>query len=144
MAEYRLEKGSNGGIYLRGRYELQEANAVLEDPFGLARAEVGLEAASTILVYPRLVELEHLFSDAGASLPEGRRLLMHKREILRLDQRIAEKGLTLVPLKLYFKNGIVKVLLGLGRGKNVRDKRDTIKEREGKREIERAMKGGKQ
>ena len=62
----------------RGRYELQEVNAVLEDPFGLARAEVGLDAASTILVYPRLVELERLFSDAGASLPEGRRLLMHK------------------------------------------------------------------
>lgn len=70
----------------------------------------------------------------------ARKLLMHKREILRLDQRIAEKGLTLVPLKLYFKNGIVKVLLGLGRGKNVRDKRDTIKEREGKLEIQRAMK----
>lgn len=69
-----------------------------------------------------------------------RKLLMHKREIERLDQRIAEKGLTLIPLKVYFKKGIVKVELGLGRGKNVRDKRDTIKEREGKREIERAMK----
>ena len=52
--------------------------AVLEDPFGLARTEAGLDAASTILVYPRLVELERLFSDVGASLPEGRRLLMHK------------------------------------------------------------------
>jgi uncharacterized protein (DUF58 family) len=62
----------------RGRYELQEATAVLEDPFGLARIEAELDAASTILVYPRLVELERLFSDAGASLPEGRRLLMHK------------------------------------------------------------------
>jgi uncharacterized protein (DUF58 family) len=62
----------------RGRYELQEVNAVLEDPFGLARTTVELDAASTILVYPRLVELDRLFSDAGASLPEGRRLLMHK------------------------------------------------------------------
>ena len=62
----------------RGRYELQEVTAVLEDPFGLARTEAGLDAASTILVYPRLVELERLFSDVGASLPEGRRLLMHK------------------------------------------------------------------
>lgn len=69
-----------------------------------------------------------------------RKLLMHKREIERLDQRIAEKGLTLVPLKLYFKKGIVKVELGLGRGKNVRDKRDTIKEREGRLEIQRALK----
>jgi SsrA-binding protein len=69
-----------------------------------------------------------------------RKLLMHKREIERLAQRIAEKGLTLVPLKLYFKKGIVKVQLGLGRGKNVHDKRETIKAREGKLEMQRAMK----
>lgn len=69
-----------------------------------------------------------------------RKLLMHKREIDRLRTRIAEKGLTLIPLKLYFTRGMVKVQLGLGRGKNVRDKRDTIKERESKREMERAIK----
>lgn len=72
----------SGGYLLarvpRGRYELQDATAVLEDPFGLAHTEVELPHASTILVYPRLVELGRLFSDAGASLPEGRRLLMHK------------------------------------------------------------------
>jgi uncharacterized protein (DUF58 family) len=71
-AEYLLER------LPRGRYELRHAKAVIEDPFGLARKEVELPAASTILVYPRLVELDRLFSDAGASLPEGRRLLMHK------------------------------------------------------------------
>lgn len=69
-----------------------------------------------------------------------RKLLLHKREIERLSKRIAEKGLTLIPLKLYFTRGMVKVELGLGRGKNVRDKRDTIKEREGKREMDRAIK----
>jgi uncharacterized protein (DUF58 family) len=62
----------------RGRYELQEVSAVLEDPFGLARAQVELDASSTILVYPRLVELDRLFSGTGASLPEGRRLLMRQ------------------------------------------------------------------
>jgi uncharacterized protein (DUF58 family) len=62
----------------RGRYELQDVTAVLEDPFGLARAQVGLTAASTILVYPRLVELDRLFSGIGTSLPEGRRLLMRQ------------------------------------------------------------------
>jgi len=71
-ADYILER------IPRGRYELQHALAVVEDPFGLARKEVELRAASTILVYPRLVELDRLFSDAGASLPEGRRLLMHR------------------------------------------------------------------
>jgi uncharacterized protein (DUF58 family) len=62
----------------RGRYELEQVTAVLEDPFGLARARVDLDAASTILVYPRLVELDRLFSGIGASLPEGRRLLMRQ------------------------------------------------------------------
>lgn len=69
-----------------------------------------------------------------------RKLLLHKREIDRLAQRIAEKGLTLIPLKVYFTRGIVKVELGLGRGKNVRDKRETIKARESKREMDRAIK----
>lgn len=69
-----------------------------------------------------------------------RKLLLHKREIDRLSKRIAEKGLTLIPLKLYFTRGIVKVQLGLGRGKNVRDKRQTIKERDSQREMARAIK----
>lgn len=69
-----------------------------------------------------------------------RKLLLHKREIERLAQRIAEKGLTLIPLKVYFTRGMVKVELGLGRGKNVRDKRETIKARESKREMDRAIK----
>jgi uncharacterized protein (DUF58 family) len=62
----------------RGRYELQDVTAVFEDPFGLARGQVQLAAASTILVYPRLVELDRLFSGIGTSLPEGRRLLMRQ------------------------------------------------------------------
>lgn len=69
-----------------------------------------------------------------------RKLLMHKREIEKLTQRIAEKGLTLIPLSLYFKRGMVKVQLGLGRGKNVHDKRETIKARESKIEMDRALK----
>lgn len=69
-----------------------------------------------------------------------RKLLMHKREILRLTQRIEEKGLTVVPLRVYFKRGIVKVEMGLCRGKHSFDKRATIKERESKREMDRAVK----
>jgi SsrA-binding protein len=69
-----------------------------------------------------------------------RKLLLHRHEILKLGQRVAEKGLTLVPLRVYFKHGIVKVEVGLGRGKNTVDKRDTLRERESKREIDRAVK----
>jgi SsrA-binding protein len=70
-----------------------------------------------------------------------RRLLLHKREILRLGSRIAEKGLTLIPLRVYFKDGRAKVELGLCRGKHTVDKRDSIREREIKRETERFIKG---
>ncbi len=70
----------------------------------------------------------------------NRRLLMHKREILRLGAQIAEKGLTIIPLRLYFKEGKVKVEVGLCRGKHTIDKRRTIQDREAKRDIERAMK----
>ena len=69
-----------------------------------------------------------------------RKLLLHRREIDRLYGTIREKGLTLVPTRLYFKDGRVKVELALARGKDVRDKRRTIADRDAKRQIERAMK----
>lgn len=71
-----------------------------------------------------------------------RRLLLHRREIDRLVGRIQTKGLTLVPLKLYFKENRVKVELGLCRGKKLYDKRETIKQRETQRELARVVKQG--
>src|SRR5215203_5160205 len=68
-----------------------------------------------------------------------RKLLMHKREIERLIGKTREKGLTLVPTRLYFRDGRAKVEIALARGKDVGDKRQTIKEREMKREMERAI-----
>lgn len=69
-----------------------------------------------------------------------RRLLMHKREILKVQAKMKEKGLTLIPLKIYFKGNWVKVDLALARGKRVYDKREAIAKREGKRQLERVMK----
>src|SRR5687768_18439080 len=68
-----------------------------------------------------------------------RKLLMHRREIERLIGKTREKGLTLVPTRLYFRDGRVKVEIALAKGKDVGDKRQTIKEREMKREMERAI-----
>jgi SsrA-binding protein len=69
-----------------------------------------------------------------------RKLLIHKRERLKFAQRAKEKGLTLVPLKMYFNaRGYAKVLLGLCRGKKLHDKRETLKKADMKRDIERAM-----
>jgi SsrA-binding protein len=69
----------------------------------------------------------------------SRKLLLHRREIERLVGKTREKGLTLVPTRLYFANGRAKVEIALARGKDVGDKRQTIKEREMKREMDRAL-----
>lgn len=80
------------------------------------------------------------FSENGGHEPERpRKLLMHRREIERLFARIREEGLTLVPTQIYFKEGKAKVELGLGRGKKTHDKRQSIVERQQKREIARAQ-----
>ncbi|HSY78595.1 MAG TPA: SsrA-binding protein SmpB [Verrucomicrobiae bacterium] len=86
----------------------------------------------------------------GAYAPAGqfshketraRKLLMHRREINRLWGRVREKGYSIVPLKIYFKNGRAKVELGLAKGKHSYDKRDVLQRRASDREIERALKG---
>lgn len=69
-----------------------------------------------------------------------RKLLMHKKEIERLKELVQQKGFTLVPLVLYLKKGRVKIAIGYGRGKKKADKRQTILEREKKREMDRAIK----
>lgn len=69
-----------------------------------------------------------------------RRLLLHKKEIGYLEGKSSEKGLTLVPISLYTKGNLIKMEFGIGRGKKKSDKRETIKERETKRKIERTLK----
>lgn len=70
----------------------------------------------------------------------ARKLLMHKNEIVKLASKIAEKGFTLVPLQVYFKSGLVKVEIGLARGKKLYDKRADIAKRDQRRELEREFK----
>jgi SsrA-binding protein len=71
-----------------------------------------------------------------------RKLLMHRREIKKFASQAFEKGLTLVPLKMYFKEGRAKVLLGIGRGRKLHDKRERMKAASMKRDIDRAMRRG--
>ena len=69
-----------------------------------------------------------------------RKLLMHRKEISKLIGKTKEKGYTLVPLKMYIKNGVAKVLIGLGKGKKKFDKREDLKQKAMKREVEREFK----
>lgn len=77
--------------------------------------------------------------DGGHEPERERKLLLHRREIDRLAGQIAEKGLTLIPLQVYFKDGKAKVELGLAKGKTSYDKRESIKERDHEREMDRAV-----
>ena len=84
------------------------------------------------------------YTQAGRTNPDPRRerkLLLHRAEIARLRGKLAERGLTLVPLRLYFKSGRVKVELGVARGKRRHDKREAIRRREQEREMQRARRG---
>lgn len=78
--------------------------------------------------------------DGGHDPERKRKLLLHKSEITRLAGTLAEKGLTLVPLQVYFKDGKAKVELGLAKGKTSYDKRETLKQREADREMDRVVK----
>jgi SsrA-binding protein len=71
-----------------------------------------------------------------------RKLLLHRAEIVKLKRAVEQKGLTVIPLKLYFSRGYAKLLLGVAKGKKVYDKRHAIAERDSRREIERARRGG--
>jgi SsrA-binding protein len=83
---------------------------------------------------------EYTFSNALNHEPKRRRkLLLHRREIRKFANQAYEKGLTLVPLKMYFKEGRAKVLLGICRGKKMFDKRESVKKKAMQRDIDRAM-----
>lgn len=69
-----------------------------------------------------------------------RKLLLHKKDIIKLNDRVSKDGYSLVPIKLYFKNGRAKILIGVAKGKKLYDKRQTIKERDIKRETDRVNK----
>lgn len=122
------------GIVLVGTEvkSLRAGHANLEDAF--ARVEDGelwLHGAE-IPEYSHGNRLNHLPKRA-------RKLLLHRREIAKFAGKASEKGFTLVPLRMYFRAGKAKVEVGVGRGKQSHDKRETVKAKEAKREMDRAL-----
>src|SRR2546421_12980920 len=82
-------------------------------------------------------------TDANHDPERDRKLLLHRREISRLTGKVAERGLTLIPLRLYFKGGRAKLEIGLARGKKLHDKRSALRERETRREMEKAVRASR-
>jgi SsrA-binding protein len=133
--DYELLDRVEAGIVLTGTEvkSLRAGKASLQHAFGHLRdGDIWLVGAN-IPEYPQANRENH-------DPDRDRKLLLHQREIDSLAGKVSERGLTLVPTRLYFKDGRVKVELAVGRGKELRDKRRTIVERDAKREVERALK----
>ncbi len=133
--EYFIEDTFEAGLVLVGTEvkSLREGRASLKESYGQVKnGEVFLVGAH-ITPYSHGTHTNH-------DPERERKLLLHKREIKRLYGKSRERGYTLVPLSIYFKNGKAKVEMGLGKGKAKYDKREAIKRKDEKRDMERAMK----
>jgi len=125
---YEVLERAEAGIALSGT----EVKSVREGGLSFSDSFVDFRGGELFLVGCRIAPYSH--GNVMNHSPErDRKLLLHKREILKLGGKVTGKGLTLVPLRAYLKNGRVKLEIGLGRGKRAHDKREAIK----KRDIER-------
>jgi len=133
--EYFIEDSIEAGIVLDGGEvkSLKAGNANLSDSFCLiSSGEVFLKNAH-IAVYDKA---------SAYNIKDSRRdrkLLLNKREIIRLKQKVTEKGYTLVPLKFYLKDALIKVELGVCKGKHTYDKKQTLKEKDIKKKTDREI-----
>ncbi|HET7042467.1 MAG TPA: SsrA-binding protein SmpB [Gemmatimonadales bacterium] len=130
--DYHILETWEAGLVLKGTEvkSLREAKATLVGAFArIHRGEVLLEGLH-ITPYEQGNRYNHV--------PDrSRKLLLHKREIQRLIGAVEQKGLTLVPLELYWKEGRAKIALALGRGKKLHDKRESLKQRDAQRDLAR-------
>lgn len=135
--DYFVERTIEAGISLVGTEikSIRDGKVNLRGAYAIARnGELWLENAH-IAVYEHGNRYNH-------EPMRNRKLLLHRREIEQLQTKVAAKGLTLVPLKLYLKGGRAKIELGLCRGKKLYDKREAITERDVKRDLERVIRKG--
>jgi SsrA-binding protein len=132
--DYHIEDSLEAGLVLTGSEikSIRAGQVNLRDSYGTVRdGELWLVNAH-IAPYKQATHTNH-------EPKRDRKLLLHRREINRLISKLQEKGLTLVPLKLYLSNGRAKVEMGLARGKKQYDKRQSLRERDDRRQIDRAL-----
>ena len=134
--DYHLDERFEAGLVLTGT----EVKSLRDGKGSLAEAWVKVERGGDAwLMQSHIPEYE--FGNRNNHEPvRPRKLLLHRRELDQIARTVATKGVTLVPTRIYFRGGLAKLEFALGRGKNVADKRQTSKERDAKREIDRALK----
>jgi SsrA-binding protein len=133
--DYHLLERLEAGLVLTGT----EVKSLREGRASLQRAFADVRGSEVWLVGAHIPEYAQ-GNIANHDPDRDRKLLLHRREIDSLFGKVREKGLTLVPTKLYFKNGRVKIEIAVARGKEQRDKRRDLAERDARRQIDRAMK----
>ncbi|MCG6987081.1 MAG: SsrA-binding protein SmpB [Gemmatimonadetes bacterium] len=137
--EYDILETFEAGIVLKGPEvkSLRDGRASFQDAFArLERGEVWLEG-----VHVSPYEQANRFN---VDPVRPRKLLLHREEIRRLVGKVEEKGLTLIPLQIYFSRGHAKVTLALARGRKLHDKREALRRREQEREARRAVRRGEE
>ena len=133
---YFFEERYEAGMVLEG----WEVKSIREGKVQLTDGYVVIREGEMFIIGCLINALRTASTHINPETGRTRKLLLKKEEIKRLTGKIEQKGYTLVPINLHWKNGRVKCEIALGKGKAEHDKRDTIKDREGKREVERAMK----
>lgn len=133
---YFFEERFEAGLVLDGWEvkSLRSGKVQLTDGYVLARN------GELFLIGCQINPLHSASTHVSPDVTRTRKLLLHKEQIEKLTSKVDQRGYTLVPINLHWKNGRVKCEVALAKGKAEHDKRDTIKDREGKREVERAMK----
>jgi SsrA-binding protein len=133
--EYHLLERFEAGLVLTGT----EVKSLREGKATIERAYADVRDGQVWLIGAHIAPYEQ--ASLGSHDPDrDRKLLLHRKEIASLIGKVKEKGLTLVPTKLYFKNGRAKIELALAKGKEQRDKRRDLAKRDADRQIERALK----
>jgi len=135
---YTIEEEFEAGIVLKGT----EVKSLRIGKVNLKDAYAKIHNGEVFIYQLHIGEYPFAYYDNHEPL-RVRKLLLHKREIKRLYGKVNEKGLTLVPLKMYFKNGKVKIVIALARGKQLFDKRESIKRRDMEREQARLHRVGR-
>ncbi|MCP4004783.1 MAG: SsrA-binding protein SmpB [bacterium] len=133
--QYEIDETIEAGLVLQGSEvkSMREGKANLSDSYGRIKGGEAFLVKAHIEPYKQATHRNHE--------PEReRKLLLNRREIHRLGGKLRERGFTLVPIEMYFKGGRAKVLLGLGRGKKLYDKRRTIAKRESDKRLQRLTK----
>ncbi|SIQ19434.1 SsrA-binding protein SmpB [Pseudacidovorax sp. RU35E] len=133
---YFFEERYEAGMVLEG----WEVKALREGKVQLTDGYVLIRDGEMFIVGCQINPLKSASTHVNPDAIRTKKLLLHKEEIRRLTGKVEQKGYTLVPLNLHWKAGKVKCDIALAKGKAEHDKRDTIKDREGKREVERALK----